>query len=62
MLILDPRNGQIVFVAVGVLRVRGEEFLGCGEGEGVEDVAGCGVLVLPSKLYFVFEVDMITHS
>jgi hypothetical protein len=57
MLILDPRNGQIVFVAVGVLRVRGEEFFGCREWEGVEDVAGCGVLVLPSKLYLVLEID-----
>jgi hypothetical protein len=30
VLVLNPRNGQVVFVTVRVLRVCGEEFFGCG--------------------------------
>jgi hypothetical protein len=60
VLVLNSRDSQVVFVAVRVLWVCGEEFFGCGEGEGVEDVAGCGVSVSPAC--FVLEVDIITHS
>jgi hypothetical protein len=42
VLVLDSRNGQVVFVAVCVLRMCGKEFIRCGEWEAVENVAGCG--------------------
>jgi hypothetical protein len=42
VLVLDSRNGQVVFVAICVLRMCGKEFLRCGEWEAVENVAGCG--------------------
>lgn len=45
VLVLDSRDGQIVFVAVCVLGVCGEELFGRGEWEAVEDVADCDVLV-----------------
>lgn len=46
VLVLDSRDGQVVLVAVCVLGMRGQEFLGCGERQAVEDVAVVAVLAL----------------
>ena len=40
MLILNPRNSQVMFITIRMLRVRGEELLGCCERQAAVNVAG----------------------